>query len=196
MRKLVRIAKGRLEELEVERVDGVDRPATGHRWAIIKREAEEQASIEDVAKAALEAILKDEVEFSDEAIEAIKALAEMLGFDLEKGEGDEEPSEEEAEPQLDEAEPAPGDVTDPPEEPAEPVAASEGDDEELALTKSALADLIRDTIAGMIEEDEEPMPTVGRLTKSKQPEAQDEIEKGDAIRKGEGVFHNVFFGQE
>jgi len=36
------IAKGKLEDMDVRRVDAVANPATGHRWAIIKSEPDPQ----------------------------------------------------------------------------------------------------------------------------------------------------------
>jgi hypothetical protein len=52
---------GKLEELDILRVDAVASPATGHRWAIIKSEADpqRQAALErDLAKSREEVVEK------------------------------------------------------------------------------------------------------------------------------------------
>src|SRR5690348_2655557 len=90
---------GKLQRLRVERTDGVDRPATGHKWVVVKSE-DAAGNVEDLAKTLVDEVVKAEVELSKDAASALVALAGALGIELEtKNETPaEEPAEEAAAP--------------------------------------------------------------------------------------------------
>jgi hypothetical protein len=73
----------RLEDLEVERVDGVDRPATRRRWLLLKAEEPDELRenvsrlLDDLQKV-LEALEK--VDLPEETVKAISRFAETHGL--------------------------------------------------------------------------------------------------------------------
>lgn len=174
---------GKLEDMRVERVDGVDRPATGHRWAIIKSEEATEESVEKdyagAARAALDALLKEEgVTFTKETADALHALAALLEMSVEFKSEDAPEAAETTE--VEETSPF---VT---------------RDELENVVASALEKAIENALGddGEVEKDEEPKAA----PKSRQPEEQDDVEKGAPLRgrvrkNGRASFSNVIFGQ-
>ena len=162
---------GKLEDMRVERVDGVDRPATGHRWAIIKNEDGEAPVEKDYAGAAtavIDAIAKEEsVTLSKETVAALTALAELLDIDVTFKSAD-EPVEPEAEV-------------------ADATGTGIGDDE--PLTKATLRDALIEVFASdddeEVEKDEDDDEEVEKTEpKSRQPEEQDDLEVGQRMTRG------------
>ncbi len=209
---------GRLTELQVERVDAVDRPATGHRWVVIKSEDGEETVTKtvDAARTVLEALIKEEgLTLSDDTVEALKALATLLDVSFEVAEkSDEDEGEEPEAPEADGDEPeADADEgEEPAEEPAEEEDAEEApeadgeepevekadDDEPLTRAtlgpalKEALAELAKDTGNEPVSGEGVSILTV-RKARSKQPtDADAAVEKGG---QGGVDYSNIVFGQ-
>jgi len=175
---------GKLEDLRVERVDGVDRPATGHRWVITKRETPEEIEKDYAAlsKAALEALLKEEeLTLSEATVETLKALAEALELEVEFKSADPAP---EAAPEA----PAPEAATEDVEKEDEAILEAADDERIEAAVERVLAKAI----------DTDSFPHVAPLKKARslQPKEQD-IGKGEReVQKGEGLYSDIIFGQE
>lgn len=174
---------GKLEEMRVERVDGVDRPATGHRWAIIKAEEAPESVEKDyagTATAALEALLKEDgITFSKETADALHALAALLEMSVEfKSEA---------------GEPGDGELEATTEDDDAPVTKSEVK----ALLKDALNELIEEELREADEDGEVEKTEPKSEPKSRQAEEQDDVEKGTPVRKSNGrpAFTDVIFGQ-
>lgn len=177
---------GKLEDMRVERVDGVDKPATGHRWAIIKSEDATDTVEKDyagAAKAAVEALLKEEgVTFTKETADALHALAALLEMSVE--------FKSEDAPEADEPE-----VTD-----EAPVTKGEFK----SLLKDALTEVLAEELAETTDDDEvekdDEEPEAPAAPKSRQPDEQDDVEKGAPLRgrvrkDGRPSFTNVIFNQ-
>lgn len=176
----------KLEDLRVERVDGVDRPATGHRWIMMKSEAPVEKDTTALAKTALEALVKEEgLELTGETVEALKALAAALEVELDFAKADEAPEAE----AVEDAEVEKDDEETPEAEAADEDKSIFGND------FSVFVDKVADALVEKFEATEEPTATTSRLVaKSKQPKEQDGGEER-TIAKGEGVFESVIFGQ-
>lgn len=169
---------GKLAHIEVERVDGVDRPATGHRWVLIKAEDEGvEKDYAGAARAALEALAKEGIVVSRETAEALHALAALLEMSVEFKSVDGEPEASEASEQGVEKE-AP--------------AAEAPEPEERTYTAAEVEELIVKALRAVGIEP-------GRIAKAKpgsrQPAEQDELAKGEArgLRKGRVSMVDVVF---
>ena len=204
-----------LEDVEVERVDAVDRPATGRRWLIVKSEEEDQtvlgvAEFEAVVRAGLTQLKRDfdagELKLSENAASALNALAALVGEGGELFQASAEPSVEEPEP-VEAA--APGeesaavaeesadhaDADTLTKEAAEPVEAAEESDHNYGygypdpqVWALILAELraIRELLSKQAVQKTAPPA-------SKQPELI--AEPRTRVRKwGEGLFEDVIFG--
>lgn len=77
-----------LEDVEVERVDAVDRPATGRKWLLMKSEEEDETMLnvshfEEIVRAALTQMKSEHdrgtLTLSEEAAAALNALAALVG---------------------------------------------------------------------------------------------------------------------
>lgn len=177
---------GKLTALDVERTDAVDRPATGHRWMIVKSEGENGSTPDtaELAKAALDLIAKGELELPEDVAKALAALAEALGVEFQAtakdaDEGDEADGDEaEGDDEVDGSES--DDSTDD---------SADGEVEKEPTVDDRLA-RIEESIAALAEGRVEK---VNRLPgKSKQREA-DQAE--EPVQKGTGLFTNIVFGQ-
>ena len=88
----------RLDDLEVERVDGVDRPATRRRWLLLKAEEPDELRenvsrlLDDLQKV-LEALEK--VDLPEETAKAISQFAEVHGLTFKAKKKPEDEDEEE-----------------------------------------------------------------------------------------------------
>jgi hypothetical protein len=169
---------GKLAHIEVERVDGVDRPATGHRWVLIKAEDEGvEKDYAGAARAALEALAKEGIVVSRETAEALHALAALLEMSVEFKSVDGEPEASEASEEDVEKE-AP--------------AAEAPEPEERTYTAAEVEELIVKALRAVGIEP-------GRIAKAKpgsrQPAEQDELAKGEArgLRKGRVSMVDVVF---
>ncbi len=196
---------GKLTNMQVERVDGVDKPAIRKRWVLVKNEDAEQTEVEKdyagAARAAVEAIAKEGVSFSDETVEVLRALVELLDLDIEfaaKAEADAD-AEADAEANADADADADATVKD---ENADADADANADGEAKTYTADEVEDLVAKALraAGVDPEkvaksyaDVEPL----RVAKSKQPKAQDALEGASRtqVKKGEGMFSNVIFAK-
>lgn len=196
---------GKLKEMAVQRVDGVDRPAIKKRWVLVKNEdgaAEIEKDYRTPAAAVVEAIAKEGVAFSDETMELLKQLVETLELDVEftakaEDEGDDDETDETDESETDETDEtddADGDDTDETDETDETDGDDEtdvaktytGDEVEALLAKFAATHGIE--IPGTVEKRADTTPLI--VKKSRQPKAQD----GEApVRKS--VFANVVNGK-
>lgn len=134
---------GKLNELQVDRTDAVDRPATGHKWMILKSEEAEATDVSTTARAALEALVKEEgLTLSTGTAEALKALAGELEMDgVEFLQADTEP-EAEAEADVEASE---EDAEDADEPEADAEAEAEGEDaEDVEASEDADEDVEKD----------------------------------------------------
>lgn len=176
---------GKLEDMRVERVDGVDRPATGHRWVIVKSETPDEVEKDyaGAARAAIDALAKEEgISVSKETAEALTALAALLEMSVEF--------------KSVEGAPAASESTD--DDP-------EATDDE-PLTKATLKDALMEIFASDEEdededEDDDEEEVEKTKPKSRQPEEQDDVEKGAPLtsrrvrKSGRPDFSNVIFNQ-
>ena len=166
----------KLDDIDVDRVDGVDEPATQRKFLLMKSEEPDElkqnlSAIIERAEAAISALAKaaDELSLTEEAAAALNALADAIGasaiFAAKK------PKEEEyGYPEPDEekyGKPSKKDVW------SELAAIAARLDEHEAALKSLI----------------DRMAVTKTLPRSRQPVAQDPIAKRD-------VWHKVFFGQE
>jgi hypothetical protein len=168
---------GKLEDLRVGRVDGVERPAIKKRWVLVKSEDAAPSEVEKdyagAARVAVEALAKEGVEFSDETIEALKSLVELLELDIEFKSVD-LPETPQANGDVDEN----GDV--------EKTFSAEEVEELLAKALRA-AGVNADGVVAKSDGD-----AIGRITPSRQPRGQDDPNgNGKTVKKGEGLFANI-----
>ena len=177
---------GKLEDLRVERVDGVDRPATGHRWVIVKSEEADpvEKDYAGAARAAIEALSKEEgVTVSKETAEALTALAALLEMSVEFKSVEGAPASDDTD----------GDP-----------AATVADDE--PLTKATLRDALMEVFASEeddedADEDEEEGEVEKTEPTSRQPQEQDEtgtgtpLTRGRVRKSGRPSFGDIVFGQ-
>jgi hypothetical protein len=172
----------KLEKLEVERVDGVDEPATRQKFLIIKAEEPEELrhNVEQLlekVEAALNALVKSEdLALSEEAAAALNEVARMLDLDFtfkakkpkKEGEGEE----------YGYGYPAP-------KKPAKKA------EDEIAKSIAAVLDEklapLAEIMKALQQSQQQTKP------ESRQAKAQDDIAK--STRKlGEGLFTNIVFG--
>ena len=206
-----------LEDVEVERVDAVDRPATGRRWLIVKSEEEDQSMLnvsefEAVLRAGLTQLKREydagELKLSEGAAAALNALAALVGeggelfqASVEKSAEPEEAEqieaaapEEEIAASADAGEAAAAEPETVAKEEAEPVeAVAESDNgygyPDPQFWALILAELraIRELLSKQTVQKTAPPP-------SKQPDLVSEPRP--RIRKwGEGLFEDIIFGQ-
>lgn len=179
-------AEHELTDVDVDRVDAVDRPATRRKWLLLKSEEadEEMVNAEELAKAvesALEVLAKEEgdgLPLSEGAVGALNTLAKMIGFDATfKAAKKKKPDEE---PAYAYGYPAPE---------KEPAKKDEGDEESFA--KAVLDELrgLRETLEKQAVQKSADRPA------SKQPDGEEKIAKSAPRKWGEGLFADVIFGQ-
>ena len=208
-----------LEDVEVDRVDAVDRPATGRKWLLMKSEEEDEnvaltKELEERVARALEALAAEAqkrggLALSQDALDALNALAGLYGLSqpfasaaagAEAVAGDDGTSAGEA------AEPV-----------AEPVAASTGDEataDEAAGTPEAEKAAASDEGYGYGYAYPDPaiwtaileelrairaLLEKGTVAKtqppaSRQPEPETRARHPQVRRWGEGLFADVLFG--
>lgn len=172
---------GKLEDLRVERVDGVDRPATGHRFVIVKSER-------------TAAQLLAELEKSDELTDEQRELVESFKATLDTEDEPAEPAASEEGVEKDE---------DDDDDPAEPVEKDEPAAEEtptVTVTEESLRETIKSVLTELIESeltetDEAEVAKTAGSVKSRQPNEQQREAAPVAKAKGEGMFSNIIFGQ-
>lgn len=190
---------GKLSSLKVDRVDGVDKPAIRKRWVMVKSEDGATTEVEkDYAGAArnvVEALVKEEgVEFSDETVEVLRALVELLElegveFAAKSEESDESENDDEGESDESDDEGENDESDD-----DEPEAAAADD-----VEKNYSADEVEELIAKALRVNGVSVESVtkgevGKIQpKSRQPKAQDEPTGSKQVKKGEGLFRNVVF---
>jgi hypothetical protein len=184
---------GELQDLEVDRVDGVDEPATGRRFILMKNaegkvdtviKAEEFEQLKSdagklitTAKSALAALAKgDGLALSDAQAGALNELAKLL----EAGHEFKAATAKAADGTASAGAPAAGSP--------EAIAAAVG---------TAVADAIEKNLGSRLEKVEkalEARPPKPVAPASGQP-AGEPITKGAPKKLGEGVFSNIVFGQ-
>jgi len=176
-----------LKDVDVERVDAVDRPATRRKWLILKSEEEdeEMVNLDELQKAALaaiEALAKDAgnegLEISEAAVEALNTLAKLLGANTQfkaKAKPDKD-KEGESDQGYGYGEGYP--------EPKKPAKKDDAVLKALEEHGKLLAE-IRDALK----------PVAKSALASKQPEG-DEVKKSAPRKWGEGLFVDVVFGPQ
>lgn len=173
-----------LKDVDVERVDAVDRPATRRKWLILKSEEEdeEMVNLDELQKAALtaiEALAKDAgdegLEISEAAVEALNTLAKLLGADTQ--------FKAKAKPDKGDK----GGADEYGEDYPEPKKPAKKDDAVLKALEEhgKLLAEIRDALK----------PVAKSAPPSKQPEG-DEVKKSAPRKWGEGLFVDVVFGPQ
>lgn len=174
---------GKLAQIEVERVDGVDRPATGHRWVLIKAEGQEaEKDYAGAARAALEALAKEGIVVSPETAEVLHALAALLEMSVEFKSAEGEPP---AAPEPEAAPASEGEL-----EKDEPETKAQADPEDRTYTAAEVEALIEKALRAI---GVEPGPIAkARPAGSKQPAAQDEPAR-EGLRKGRVSMVDVVF---
>jgi len=201
-----------LQDIEVERVDAVDRPATGRKWLILKSEEEDEQMVnidefESIVRTALTQIKMEHdrgaLTLSEQSAAALNALAALVGEggELFHAQAAAEPVQEAAqesatEQQAELAESVPA-ATQESEEAERKEAAEEGQDsygygypdpQMLAMILDELK-AIRQLLAEMVQKQSvqksAPPP-------SKQPDPAERVSR--IPRWGEGLFADVIFG--
>lgn len=192
---------GLLEQLRVERVDGVDRPATGHKWVVVKSESGDvEKDYAGAGKAALEALAKEsELTLTKEQADALNALAELLELDVTfksedaEPDADDEDSDDDADKAADDEQDEDADDEDADDD-ADDVEASE--DADRPVTHGELADAVKNAMLAVLEEEADEVAKSRGKDKplSKQAEGNDPAGKPRKVKKGEGMFADVIFG--
>jgi hypothetical protein len=202
---------GKLSDMAVSRVDGVDKPAIRKRWVLVKNEDGAESVEKDYAgasKALVEALAKESgISFSDETVEVLRTLVELLDLDVEfaakaedgdEDEGDEGDGDGEGSAEGDESEESDGSEGDEGDE-------GEGDegvekttysaDEVEAVVAKALAAAGVD-VSKLTKSEKTSDVSALRVTKSRQPKG-DVAESGarKKVKKGEGMFSNIVLGK-
>lgn len=193
---------GKLTDMQVGRVDGVDKPAIRKRWVLVK--SEDAATVEKdyagAAAALVEAIAKEGVSFSDETVEVLRALVDLLELDIDFAQKSEDETSETAETTDEEK-------TDDDEKTDDETPEGEDDvekttytaEEAEALVAKALAAAGVDTsklVEGDVVKSEDDVKPLRVVTKSRQPKEQG-TESGTSrtVKKGEGLFANIVHGK-
>jgi hypothetical protein len=199
-----------LEDIEVDRVDAVDRPATGRRWLIMKSEEEDENAaiakeLEERVAEVLEALANDAqgrggLPLSEETLSALNRLAALYGLNQPFSVASAEMSAEEAPVQGAEADSAA-------EQASEPVAVAAEADEQKASADmeegygypapshdiwNAILEELK-AIRALLEKGAvaKSQPT---QVASRQPEPEARVRQPQARRWGEGLFADVLFG--
>ncbi len=166
----------KLSDLDLNRVDGVDAPATRRKFLILKSEEEDEEkvnleSVLDKLEEALTALAK--MELPDDIVDRLESVAKALELDLEfkrapKPKGDEGEEEEE------------GYGYPSPKAPKKKV----------ELDVDALAQQIASAVASAVTESLRGEIAKSVKALSRQPVAQDSTRK-----LGEGLFTDIIFGR-
>jgi hypothetical protein len=199
-----------LEDIEVDRVDAVDRPATGRRWLIMKSEEEDENAaiakeLEERVAEVLQALANDAqgrggLPLSEETLSALNRLAALYGLNQPFSVASAEMSAEEAPVQGAEADSAA-------EQASEPVAVAAETDEQKASADmeegygypapshdiwNAILEELK-AIRALLEKGAvaKSQPT---QVASRQPEPEARVRQPQARRWGEGLFADVLFG--
>jgi hypothetical protein len=202
-----------LEDIEVDRVDAVDRPATGRRWLIMKSEEEDENAaiakeLEERVAEVLEALANDAqgrggLPLSEETLSALNRLAALYGLKQPFGAATAETPVEEVPSQTTEAENAA-------EQAGEPVAVAAEADEQKASAEgqegygypapyypnpdiwNAILEELK-AIRALLEKGAvaKSQPT---QVASRQPEPEARVRQPQVRRWGEGLFADVLFG--
>ena len=206
-----------LEDIEVDRVDAVDRPATGRRWLIMKSEEEDENAaiakeLEERVAEVLAALANDAqgrggLPLSEETLSALNRLAALYGvqqpFSVASTEASAEASAEEAPGQAAEAESIA-------EQASEPVAVAAEADEQAEAAKehegygypaphypnpdiwNAILDELK-AIRALLERGAVAKSQPAQVA-SRQPEPEARVRQPQVRRWGEGLFADVLFG--
>jgi hypothetical protein len=201
-----------LEDIEVDRVDAVDRPATGRRWLIMKSEEEDENAaiakeLEERVAEVLEALANDAqgrggLPLSEETLSALNRLAALYGLKQPFGAAiagtpvEDVPSQTEAENAA--------------EQTNEPVAVAAEADEQKASAEgqegygypapyypnpdiwNAILEELK-AIRALLEKGAVAKSQPTRVA-SRQPEPEARVRQPQARRWGEGLFADVLFG--
>jgi hypothetical protein len=202
-----------LEDIEVDRVDAVDRPATGRRWLIMKSEEEDENAaiakeLEERVAEALEALANDAqgrggLPLSEEALSALNRLAALYGLNQPFSVASAETSAEEASAQD-------GEAYSTAEQASEPVAVAAEADEQKASAEgqegygypapyypnpdiwNAILEELK-AIRALLEKGAVAKSQPAQVA-SRQPEPEARVRQPQARRWGEGLFADVLFG--
>jgi hypothetical protein len=199
-----------LEDIEVDRVDAVDRPATGRRWLIMKSEEEDENAaiakeLEERVAEVLQALSNDAqgrggLPLSEETLSALNRLAALYGLNQPFSVASAEMSAEEAPVQGAEADSAA-------EQASEPVAVAAEADEQKASADmeegygypapshdiwNAILEELK-AIRALLEKGAVAKSQPTRVA-SRQPEPEARVRQPQARRWGEGLFADVLFG--
>jgi len=178
-----------LQDLTIDRVDGVDRPANGSPFMILKAEDDNElrANAEKLADGALSALkaLKG-VALNKDAAEAIQSLADLLGVKLTVSEVPEE-TEKDEEAEQASADDKKEESTDDKETEATPAMSATD-------VKAAVAEGVQEAFKAMLK-DEEPVSKSDDETPPASRQGDDNGAKRVEKKVGDGVFENIFFGQ-
>lgn len=187
-----RKAKARLKDIEVERVDGVDRPATGLPFILIKSEEEDEMAVnlEGLRRAierALDLLAKaEDLPLTEEQAEALDEVLALLGRDgVFKAKRRKKPADEDEEDEEGYGYPYPAPEGEEEEKPkrrrkaeGEAVAkALSGLDARLRAQEERMAEVV-EVMKSLIDH-LAARPAARSAPPSRQPRAQDEIAKAD-----------------
>lgn len=178
-----------IKDADIERVDAVDKPATGRKWLILKSEEEDEEMVnleelQKVAMSVIEAVQKEasegEVGLGQEAVEALNTLAKLLNAGVQFKAKAKKPKEEYGYgygyPEPDE------------DEKKKPKKKAE---DENPLLKALEAQM---QVLNEIKDSLQKSQVAKSAPASKQPEDPARVEKSAARKWGEGLFADVLFG--
>lgn len=177
----------RLEEIDLERVDGVDEPATRQRFLLLKAEEPEELrqNVEGLLRqveAALQELAKiEDLPLTESAAQALNGVAKALdlGVTFKARHKDEEYGHPEygyppPRRQRKEAE--------------APMPAAD-------VLAKAIADAVREALAPAVEVWKAAAAPPAPAPPSRQADGQDPVAKSQPKRLGDGLFANVIFGE-
>lgn len=175
----------RLEEIELERVDGVDEPATRQRFLLLKAEEPEELrqNVEGLLRqveAALQELAKiEDLPLTAAAAQALNGVAKALdlGVTFKARDRDHMGYPEYGYPP-----------------PRRQRKEAEAGLEAEALAK-AVADAVREALAPVVEVWKAAAAPPAPAPPSRQADGQDPVAKSEPRRLGEGLFTNVIFGE-
>jgi len=206
-----------LEDIEVDRVDAVDRPATGRRWLIMKSEEEDENAaitkeLEERVAEVLQALANDAqgrggLPLSEGALAALNRLATLYGLQQPFSVAPVEASVEEASGQNAEAESVAEQASEQASEPV-PVAA-EADEQKTSADGqegygypapyypnpdiwNAILEELK-AIRALLEKGAVAKSQPSQVA-SRQPEPEARARQPQVRRWGEGLFADVLFG--
>jgi len=206
-----------LEDIEVNRVDAVDRPATGRRWLIMKSEEEDENAaiakeLEERVAEVLEALANDAqgrggLPLSEEALAALNRLATLYGLQQPFSAVSAEASEASAEGVLEQGAEAENAAEQASEQASEPVAVAAEANEQKASADmeegygypapshdiwNAILEELK-AIRALLEKGAVAKSQPAQVA-SRQPEPETRVRQPQARRWGEGLFADVLFG--